>query len=70
MEVKSGDIDKVFERLRRADYATVIGAIYDLDRAFYVNPMTFETKVNEMYHHIIHNLGWSVDNFEFELNYN
>lgn len=69
MEAPSEGIDRVFEKLKRANYTTVVGAIYYLDGAFYVNEMTFETKVNKKYHHIIHSHGWSVEDFEFELNY-
>lgn len=69
MEASSEDIDRVFKKLKRANYSTVAGAIYDLDGAFYVNAITFETKVNKKYHHTILNVGWSVEDFEFELNY-
>jgi hypothetical protein len=62
--------DDLVEHLRKLPFEKLKTKLYENDRyPFITNPMTFETKVSKLYHNIITGSGWTVEEFEFELNY-
>ena len=60
------DIDRTFEKLKRVDYSTILGLV---SNRFTVNPYTFELNLHKLYHHIVTDRGWTIDEFLNEVNH-
>jgi len=59
------DIDRTFEKLKKQDYKTVEGLV---GNRLTVNPYTFELHLHKLYHRIVIDCGWTVEEFLDELN--
>jgi hypothetical protein len=65
-----GNIDETFEALKKAKYETIMKKLKEThDRPWIVNAMTFELTIVKPLHNIITGYGWTVEEFEHELNY-
>ena len=60
------DLDRTFERLKKSDYKTVEGLV---GNRLTVNPYTFELTLHRLYHHIVTDRGWTIDEFLNEVNH-
>jgi hypothetical protein len=58
--------DQTFARLKRADYKTVESKV---SNNLTVNPYTFRFTLHHLYHQIVIDCGWTVEEFLKELNY-
>lgn len=59
------DIDRTFEKLKKADYESLLNLVKGKLTA---NPITFELTLHTLYHHIITDRGWEVKEFLIEVN--
>ena len=64
------DEDQTFERLKRLDFPSLEARISRVSDGRYaiVNPMTFQIAVAKFYHQLITSNGWTVDEFNAEIN--
>lgn len=62
--------DDLIEHLKKIPFEKLKKKLYEGDRRpFITNPMTFETKLSKLYYGIVTGAGWTVEEFEFQLNY-
>mgnify|MGYP007124326746 CR=1 FL=1 len=59
------DIDRTFEKLKKADYESLLNLVED---KLTVNPYTFELTLHKLYHHIVTDRGWEVTEFLIDVN--
>lgn len=62
--------DDLIEHLRKMPFEKLKKKLYEAGNyPFITNAMTFETKLSKLYYGMVTGAGWTVEEFEFELNY-
>ena len=62
--------DDLMEHLKKMPFEKLKKKLQEDGRKPWIlNPMTFENKLNTLYYGIVTSAGWTVEEFEFNLNY-